>query len=224
MKIKKQKRNRWPISPSQGGPASPSQGGLVSPKLQRSEGGFTLVELMVATFIFMMIMLASMGALLVTIDSARNARGLRTAMDNVNFAMESMTRSIRMGTNYHCVAGEDGINMTDEPPYETRDCSFSEPGTFVAFIPQKTLNNNRIGYKLHDRKNGSYSLQRCEGTSCVDVVAPEVNIEKLNFVVRGSGSNDEEQASVYIIMKGEVDVKGNKTPFAIQTMASQRNF
>lgn len=214
MKINNQQKNSVSLSPSQGGPASP--------KLRRSGGGFTLVELMVATFIFMAVMLASMGALLVTIDGARNARGLRTAMDNVNFAMESMTRSIRMGTNYVCA---DTIVLYGEGISLPEDCPSG--GTSMAFLPQKSDPDNKylVGYKLTQRDDGSYTLQRCEGNAlCVDVVAGEVNIEKLNFVVKDSPRDDQIQASVYIIMKGQVDVKGVITPFTIQTLATQRNF
>jgi prepilin-type N-terminal cleavage/methylation domain-containing protein len=192
-------------------------------KNQQKNKGFTLVELMVATFIFTAIMLASMGALLVTINSARQARALRTSMDNINFAMESMTRSIRMGTNYVCAEEIDMVNN----PTLTVDCP--EGGTAMAFIPQKPDPKLfRVGYKLTKRLDGSetYTLERGDGATntWVEIVAPEVNIEKLNFFVNGSDPQDQVQASVYIIIKGEITIKGVSTGFAIQTMASQRNF
>jgi prepilin-type N-terminal cleavage/methylation domain-containing protein len=190
--------------------------------LQKNKG-FTLVELLVATLIFTMVAVVSMGALLTTFDSAKNARALRFAMDNVNFAVESMTRSIRMGTNYVCVRGEEGIRMVENPD-ETADCE--NGGTFIAFIPQKTEEKGlRVGYKQTTREDGTLTLQRCSGgDECVDIVAPDVNIEELNFVVKGSSPTDQRQASVYITIKGNVMVKGEPTSFSIQTMASQRNF
>ena len=188
-------------------------------KKTKTKKGFTLVELMVATAIFMAIMVASMGALLVTIDSARGARALRTAMDNVNFAMESMTRSIRMGNNYVCVKGEGSV--ASHGYLNSQDCK--EGGTLLSFVPQKAdlVDPTRISYKW-DTKN--LKLERCEGGVCADVVAPEVEIEKLNFVVDGSNPLDTKQANVYITLKGKVIIKGTPTSFAIQTIASQRNF
>jgi prepilin-type N-terminal cleavage/methylation domain-containing protein len=192
-------------------------------KLQKNKG-FTLVELLVATLIFTMVAVVSMGALLTTFDSAKNARALRFAMDNVNFAVESMTRSIRMGTNYVCARAGEPIDMTGDPD-KTADCE--NGGTFIAFIPQKAEEKGlRVGYKQTTREtDGTRTLQRCSGSSeCVDIVAPDVNIDELNFIVKGSSPTDQIQASVYIIIKGNVMVKGEPTSFSIQTMASQRNF
>jgi len=185
--------------------------------------GFTLIELMVATSIFVVIMLSSMGALFMLLDASKNSRALRFAMDNVNFSMESMTRSIRMGTNYYCVESGSGISMSDTT--SSKNCP--NGGTLIAFIPQTIIDSDfpRVAYKISLRNNGTNTLQRCEGNNpCVDIVSSDVDIRKLKFFVKGSAYNDNEQASVYIIMKGTVLVKGVPTSFAIQTMASQRNF
>lgn len=189
----------------------------------KTNKGFTLIELMVSTFIFTFIMLASMGSLLVTLDSARNSRALRFAMDNVNFAMESVTRSIRMGTHYYCASAGESIIMIGQDDNYYKDC---KDGTSIAFVPQKPdINYSKIGYKIHARGDGTHSVQRCEGNkSCVDIVSPDIDIEKLNFTVTGSSPSDGRQSSVYIVMKGNVLVKGVPTSFAIQTMATQRNF
>jgi prepilin-type N-terminal cleavage/methylation domain-containing protein len=189
-------------------------------KSKQKNKGFTLIELMVATSVFIVIMLASMSSLFVLLDASKNSRALRSTMDNVSFAMDSMTRSIRMGKNYYCVAAGSGMPYDDFT--SSKDCP--DGGTLIAFVPQGS-NNSRFGYKLTPRNdvNSTYTLERCEGNSCVPIVSPDVNIEKLKFFVKGS-SGYSAQASVYIIMKGTVIVKGVPTSFAIQTMASRRNF
>ncbi|HLP86800.1 MAG TPA: type II secretion system protein [Candidatus Paceibacterota bacterium] len=194
-------------------------------KLQNTKNnnnGFTLIELMVATSIFVVIMLGSMSSLFVLLDAGKNSRALRFAMDNVNFAMESMTRSIRMGTNYYCVDTSAGISM-DSHLEDSMDCPTGE--TFVAFVPQQTT-TSRVGYRLTSRNDerNTHSLQRCDINGCVDIVSPDVDIEKLKFFVNGSNNNDNTQASVYIIVKGSVLVKEVPVSFSIQTLASQRNF
>lgn len=191
-------------------------------KQKNISSGFTLIELMVATSIFVVIMLASMGSLFTLLDASKNSRALRTAMDNVNFAMESMTRSIRMGTNYYCVTYPTSIGSAD---YLTEGRNCPSGGTAVSFLPQ-TVTTYRVGYqwKPRDDAQGTYTLQRCDINSCVDIISPDVNIEQLKFFVKGSQSGDNIQASVYIIMRGTVTIKGVDTSFALQTMASQRNF
>ncbi len=193
--------------------------------------GFTLVELMVATSIFMIIMLMALGALVVSANSARKGQALRATMDNVNFAMDTMTRSIRMGTNYTCVT--DGGTIGPLP----LDCplgSLEGGGSAVAFKPAPPNPATRIVYRWIARTPLtiddvlSHTVQRCDGegeSSCVDIVSPEVDITELKFFVNGSSTQDMGdfiQPSVYIIMKGTVTVRGEPTTFALQTMASQR--
>jgi len=180
--------------------------------------GFTLIELMVATSIFVVIMLSSMGALFMLLDASKNSRALRFAMDNVNFSMESMTRSIRMGTNYYCGTFSPG-DLTS-----TQDCP--NGNTLISFVPQSPA-ISRVGYKLtarNDPPKNTYTLERCDINGCIPIVSSDVDIRRLKFFVKGSAYNDNMQASVYIIMKGTVMVKGVPTSFSIQTMASQRNF
>ena len=195
---------------------------------QKNKRGFTLIELMVATSIFVVIMLAAMGSLFTLLGASKNSRALRTAMDNVNFSMESMTRSIRMGKNYYCLAT--GNDITPQPDL-TRDCTGEENslgGNSFAFIPQES--STRVAFMFHNAeyKNGvitNSTLQRCEDTKpCVNIISPDVNIDRLEFIVKGSSPLDSIQASVYIIMKGTVTIKGVDTSFAVQTMATQRNY
>ena len=205
MKIKNQKKNK---------------GFTPTPNFSKKRNlvwGFTLIELMVATSIFVVIMLSSMGALFMLLDASKNSRALRFAMDNVNFSMESMTRSIRMGTNYYC--------GTFDPTDITSTLNCPNGNTLISFVPQSPA-ISRVGYKLTARNDtkGTYALERCDINGCVPIVSTDVDIEKLKFFVKGSAYDDNKQASVYIIMKGTVLVKGVPTSFAIQTMASQRNF
>lgn len=203
----------------------------------RKQNGFTLIELMVASSVFAIIMLILIGALLTTFGLAKNSRAMRLAMDNVNYAMESMTRSIRMGTNYTCVQSGSEINLDGEPG--PQDCS--NGGSFISFIPQGGTNHSRVGYQVTsfakdgvqstenpEDQHSEFTLRRYDNTnsntSGVPIVSSSVNVEKLNFIVNGSDLNDGIQASVYIIMKGTVSVDGVPIPFSLQTLASQRNF
>lgn len=177
--------------------------------------GFTLVELMVATSIFIVILIVIIGSLITSSDSSKKAQALRFAMDNVNFAMESMSRSIRTGTNYYCDSTIDISSVSG-----TRDCPLGE--IFIAFNPQNSTSYIAYRRVLKEDDSNTYTLQRCDNGGCTDMVSSEVDVEVLRFFVKGSAKDDGFQPSVYILMKGTINIKGVPTSFAIQTMASGR--
>lgn len=73
------------------GPASPR-------RLRR--GGYTLIELIIAIGLFALIMMLASGAYLVMIGINRQTQGIATGIDNLSFALETMTRTIRTGADY----------------------------------------------------------------------------------------------------------------------------
>lgn len=180
----------------------------------RKRRGFTLIELMVATSIFTIIMLAAMGSVIVTSDLAKRSQALNFTMDNLSFAIESMSRSLRMGTNYTC--SSTSINLSGNPA--PQDC---DGGSMIAFIPVGSSSGYRVAYKLDSSTN---TIQRCDSiNSCVSVVSPEITIDKLKFYVKGATNpSDNIQPSVYMIIRGSVTIKNKITSFAIQTMISER--
>jgi prepilin-type N-terminal cleavage/methylation domain-containing protein len=196
-------------------------------KNTKNQKGFTLIELMVATSIFMMIMLMAMGSLIVSSNAARKSQSLRLTMDNVNFAFETMTRSLRMGTNYSCVYSGGSIDLSSTP--QPQDCPLRDgkPGSMVAFVPAVVDIKNPpfpLAYQRVSRPTGETStLQRCDRDGCVDVVSSEVDVQDLRFYVDGSYPDDLIQPQVYILMRGTIVIKGEPTSFAIQTIASQRS-
>lgn len=178
--------------------------------------GFTLIELMVATSIFSMVMLASLGALFTLLGASKDSRATHTAMDNVNFALESMTRSIRMGSKYYCEPG--GILLEDIG--EGKDCP--NGGTAISFLPQGE-ESKTVDYVLKvDGSRGT--IQRCVATKgCVQVISDAVNVTDLKFYVTGV-EDSKKQPGVFVKLEGEVTVKEKDIPFLIQTFINQRNY
>ncbi|MCX6786933.1 MAG: prepilin-type N-terminal cleavage/methylation domain-containing protein, partial [Candidatus Kaiserbacteria bacterium] len=62
--------------------------------------GYTLIELIVAVGLFALIMTLVSGAYIVMIGLTEQAQGTATGVDNLSFALETMTRTIRTGTSY----------------------------------------------------------------------------------------------------------------------------
>ena len=158
--------------------------------------GFTLIEIMVATAIFMIIMVAAIGALVTTSNSAKKAKALRSAMDNVNYAMDNVSRSLRLGSNYYCPGGSSILLPQSTNP--TMDC-IGGAGS-IAFIPAGDITVNQ-SYQL----SSSGEIQKCVASrtpACIALTAPEVMITDLFFEVKGSSTTDTVQPSVFIRIKG----------------------
>ncbi|MEA3399448.1 MAG: type II secretion system protein [Patescibacteria group bacterium] len=177
--------------------------------------GFTLIEIMVATSIFMIVMLVAIGALVSVVNSSKKAEALHYAMDNVNFAMENISRNLRLGSNYYC----------------TSTSGFSLPTTTIGDCPD---GNNAIVFTPYNETQSTEAfqlsafspkvIQKVTTSGITDLTSSEVEIKELKFFVKGSNLLDGVQPSVYIKMRGVVTVKGEETEFAVQTLASQRNY
>lgn len=202
---------------------------MILNKKRKLISGFTLVELMIATSLFTIIMLMGVGTLIISSNASRNAQKLRVAVDNVNFAMESMTRELRTGSHFYC--SESTVPMVDGL---VKDCV---SGNVIAFTPQEVDGQpkTRAAYVLQKRSDGTNTLKRCEGddSNCSDIVSKDVNVETLKFYVEGSylpdnvvplpPQTDKIQPSVKVLMSGVVKTKNGSAPFSLQSMAAQRS-
>src|ERR1700741_217077 len=71
--------------------------------LQKKNTGFTLIEVMIAVALFTVIMTLGIGAVLNSNATHKKTQTLRSVMDNLSFIMEDMSRTLRLGSNYHCI-------------------------------------------------------------------------------------------------------------------------
>ena len=155
-------------------------------------------------------MLAAMGALIIASNGAKEAKALRITMDNVNFAMENMTRSLRVGSKYNC-----GLDKNSTLPNQVGDCPSGNYS--VGFTPAEDP-SGRIAYQFVNSK-----LEKCVSSSdCVSIISSSVVVDNVKFFVNGTG-NDFVAPSVYVILSGSVTIKGKVTRFSVQTMAAQRS-
>lgn len=68
--------------------------------------GFTLIEMIVSLALFSVVITMSVGALLILIATNQQLQNEQNIMTNLSFALDSMTREIRTGTDYYCVSRE----------------------------------------------------------------------------------------------------------------------
>jgi prepilin-type N-terminal cleavage/methylation domain-containing protein len=80
------------------------------------QSGFTLIEMIVSLALFSVVVTIAVGALLVLISSNQRLQNEQSVMTNLSFALDSMTREIRTGSNYYCV----NRNSVNAGPTDTR--------------------------------------------------------------------------------------------------------
>lgn len=190
-------------------------------KYNSKNKGFTLLEMLVAIFIFTIVVTVAASAIINIINVNRKSRELQTVMGNINLAIESLSRDIRFGSNYSC------NNSTALYPDVATDCS----GNGVEQI-SLARNGQRIVYNLfRDPLAGGkgklvktvYDPGPPVSTISNDMTSTEVDITKLAFYVVGVGGSNP-HPRVLITLSGLVKfTTGEPTTFSIQTTVAQRN-
>ncbi|MBI5405774.1 prepilin-type N-terminal cleavage/methylation domain-containing protein [Candidatus Kaiserbacteria bacterium] len=163
--------------------------------------GYTLVELIVAVGLFALVMLLTSGAYLVMIGLNRQAQGIATGIDNLSFALESMTRDIRTGTGYNCD--------------NAGDCS---GGGSFSFRNQA---GEQVTYDLSDS-----ALRKTVGATRSILTDPSVTVSSLKFYASGTArasGGDTRQSRVTLIVSGTVATgPGATRSFVVETGATMR--
>src|SRR3990167_8359923 len=132
--------------------------------------GFSLVEILVSTAIFSVVMITAAGALLTTIDANHKAQAIQSVMNNLNFALESMSRAIRVGDTYHC--GDSGSLVSNQVP---SDCV--NGNSFFAF--KRSKDSQTVYYYI----SGTQIFRQENVGEALAISAPEIMIENLKFYV-----------------------------------------
>jgi type II secretory pathway pseudopilin PulG len=191
----------------------------------KTQGGYMLVEILVSLMIFTIVAVSSAGALLAIIDADSKAQNMRAVMDNLSVAVENISRSIRIGTDYQCVTVPDNLSGSV-------DANTCGPGTIgVSFLPQDSKDStDRIEYYFDSVGNAGngrirrYRPNQIGGSgNAVDLTAPEVKLNDVKFYVDSAGATAG-QARVFIDIAGQAGITGSKTQslFNIQTTVSER--
>lgn len=181
--------------------------------------GFTLIEMMVAVSIFAIVMMVGVGALLSLTAANARAQAINSIINNLNAALEDMSRSIRVGTTYHCE-----MTAFAPPPSilsTAKDCA-SGGGLLLAFESSSGDPTNQNDQEVF-RLNGTRIERSLDaGATWVAVTAPEVSIDKFNLSVTGSARGGGVQPRVLITLQGSAVVPGGKTSFNVQASIVQR--
>lgn len=178
--------------------------------------GYTLLEMIVSLGIFSLVMVVVTGAYLTLISLDRQSRAQNQLVATLSFAVESMARSMRTGTEYRCDTSASAPN-----------CPGGNGGTSISFLD--TQGNTVIYRKKTDGTIGQ-CIGSCTDATAVSLTDPRITIDTLRFYVRGVSyvnnvriNTDGVQPQVTMIITGSMETdEGTSTNFTIQTGATQR--
>lgn len=178
--------------------------------------GFTLIEIMVSVAIFTIIMTTGIGALVSITNSYRESQRNKQVNDALNYSLESMTREIRLGTNYF-----------SEPQNNGSDQGSKNDGSGDSLGFDAT---DSRGYIIFRHNENNQTLERISfggtiGNNTAELTNSEtVEIRDVNFTVIGTdtpGENgDDRQPLVWIQI--QASSPGSDNISTVQTLVSQR--
>lgn len=214
---------------------------------KNNQKGFTLVEIMVSLAIFTMVAMVALGAYLNILSASRKAQTLKTATNNVNFALESISREMRVGSLYSCfnslgdlhTALDLGTNNT-LPGFGT---SCPNGGSVIAFNSSKVSNTGpqapcNLVYVYYfgpiSAINPNITIKKAEQSACgadiaddtyVPIISPDAVIDEYEVrIITASHPVTGPQPRATLRIKGHAGQKEKeKTIFDVQTTVSQRN-
>ena len=175
--------------------------------LQNTKRGFTLIEMIVSIGLFTIVLFIASSAFLSVVNADRKSRATRLTMDNLTVAMEDMTRRMKTGFAYTC--GGDTSSSTPA------DCT--TPESQIAFTDQQ---GKRTSYSLSEGR----IVRQIGSDAALFMTAPEITINKLQFVVNGTVSGDDIQPYVRIFIEGTTGGGVTDSRFNLQTMVTQRSY
>jgi prepilin-type N-terminal cleavage/methylation domain-containing protein len=139
--------------------------------------GFTLIELMVAVGLFAIIMILAAGAYLIIIGINNRVQSMTAGINNLSFALETMTRDIRTGTGYS-VSGS-----------------------------QFTFTNSQNQSTTYSLSSGALQKRIGTAAAYPITDSSAVQVTSLSFLPTGTVNTDTEQSRVIILISGSVSGK-----------------
>lgn len=188
---------------------------LIMNSITTKTRAFTLIEVLVSISIFSIVMLIATGAVFTIVESNKKTHSLKSVMTNLNFALESMARDMRVGLNYRCNGAGDCVNGGTVFIYKAnRDVDGD--GSY-----NTADSNDQIEYTL----SGERLMKRVysNGQAAVPITAEEIHILSMNFYLVGSSDSDGKQPKVLITIQGYAGSGKTRSDFNIQTTVSQRS-
>jgi len=175
----------------------------ITPK--QKNRGFTLIEMLLSIALFSIVLTISMGAIFTIIDSNRKTQTLTLTMNNLSFAIESMTRDLKTA---------DPKTLSDNS------------GSSRSLVGQ---DEDYIRYRFNNGTIEKSVGESAYSDSYSSIISEDVIIENFYFAVveYGEGSSlqstSNEQPRATILIEGYAEITERiRSDFAVQTTVSPR--
>lgn len=185
--------------------------------------GFTLIEVMVATGIFVVVITIGIGALLNVTRAHRATAEIRQAVDTLYFVMEDISRNARLGTVFRFNPQSTG---PQEFPINANGSSGQYTLAFTNYLAPRTDilypndPNYLYVYQLVPGNSGGYKLQKTTHEGTFDMTPPSISID--SYRSGFSVANASLYPLVTIRLYGTIKYQSTVIPFNIETSISPR--
>lgn len=203
--------------------------------------GFTLVELLVASSIFVSVLTIAIGALFSAQGINTRLQETQTILDGVNLATEVMTRDIRYGASFSCVnatptpitnaieqscdhqSGSGGTMLIYKPTAKLTGSTDASKDRIVYYAASTTISGRVVGVIYREEHPFGVPTYKT-----YQITPTDVNIRNLKFFVHGAESSltgDFDQPIITTVISG-VTIPSKKSidpvTFNIQTSNTAR--
>ena len=172
--------------------------------------GFTLIEMIVAVFIFSIVVTVAAGAILSIMQSNKKTQSFKSVVNNLNIALETMVRDLRYNLEYSQYQESNSI-------YNNGNC----PSVNNNQVNCTIMNGSgKIGYSLQEtNQNGYYQIVKFIDNVVIPITAEEVKISYLNFTAVPQNNG---KPRILINVAGMAGSGETGTDFHLQTTVTKR--
>lgn len=172
----------------------------------KNNRGFTLIEMLVSITLFSIVITIVIGTVLTIVDSNRKSQSLAIVMNNLNFAIESMTRDIKTA------------NPTSDSSYSANNLIIDD-NTGNNILTLEDSEGRKIVYK-HDVTNKTITKNIDDGGD-QPILSDDIVVEEFYVSVLGNVSGSQPRVFLFIDGYSQITEK-TRSDFTIQTTVSPR--
>ena len=198
--------------------------------------------MIVSLAIFAVVAVIAVGALVRVVGANRRAQSMQAAATGLNFALDAMSREIRVGAHYHCEtawASNDVINPDAGGPgsHTAKGCASIAKNSLITFDSQKQAdagggNTCRLIVAYLFVGNGtSYDLRRAQQNSCnqnlqttdfSSIIPQNMTLTDYRLAVDSADASNPYSWTFVRLAGIAGDRVQDQTTFDVQTLISQR--